>query len=391
MTMLKNFNCDDWSAATTDLSVFEDILRTMTHNSVWEAGVASNMLQTRALMGTIEKESLVRDLGISELTAQDTCENSRLMLLFNGKEECLRNCAFSGLLDTARIRGGCFRDMPVEATSDVINTALKYARGSSLLLHRGEKITAIMSDASNGYRIMEQDKLVDILLDGIKKNGMGNPLFTGGFVDHEFTEATFELPDAQKALNQIYQDAIKNGRKVDVMPAIQFRTSDVRNSAATIAPVYRFGSRAGGYFTLASPLKVDHRRSGGRNKDGLDAFEDMTARIYARFKDTEETIEAMSKVWIHYPLNAFILMTQKVGLPKKYAKEGYEDLERYTGGTSCSMYDVYMSIVLANETAKKAGLQGLALSNVEDSVAAVLSLNWTDYDIPGVVAWNTAA
>lgn len=391
MNTMKNFNCDDWSVAMTDLSIFEDILRSVTHNSVWEAGVGSNQLQTRALMGTIEKESLVRDFGISELTAQDTCENSRLMLQYNGKEECLRNCAFAGLLDTARIRGGCFRDMPVEATSDVINTALKYARGSSLLLHRGEKITAIMSDASNGYRIMEQDKLVDILLNGIEQNGMGNPLFAGGFVNHEFTKAVFELPDAQKTLNRVYQDAIKNGRKTEIMPAVEFRTSDVRNSAATISPIYRLNNRSGGYFALTSPLKVDHRRAGGKNKDGLEAFADMTARIYIRFKDAEETIEAMSKTWIHYPLNAFILMTQKVGLPKKYAKEGYEDLERYTGGTACSMYDVYMSIVLANETAKNAGLQGLALSNIEDCVAAVLSLNWTDYDMPGVVAWNTAA
>lgn len=139
---------------------------------------------------------------------------------------------------------------------------------------------------------------------------------------------------------------------------------------------------------MVSPLKVDHRRS---KVDGLTEFEGAVSRLYARFRDTEETIQAMSNTWIHYPLNAYILMTQKVGLAKKYAKDGYEDLERYTGGSACSMYDLYMSMVLANETARKAGLKGLAMNNVEDMVAAVLALNWTDFDVPGTVAWNTVA
>ena len=104
-----------------------------------EAGISSKNLRARALMGPIEGEMLVASGKYNEAAVRDTCEGSRLMLQYNGKEDFLRNCAFSGLLDAARIKGGCFRDMPPEATSAVINTALQYARGSSLLLHRGEK------------------------------------------------------------------------------------------------------------------------------------------------------------------------------------------------------------------------------------------------------------
>lgn len=388
--MLNNeFIYDNWNIHTKDEATFADTLSAMTKNSVWEAGISSKNLRARALMGPIEGEMLVASGKYNEAAVRDTCEGSRLMLQYNGKEDFLRNCAFSGLLDAARIKGGCFRDMPPEATSAVVNTALQYARGSSLLLHRGEKITAVVSDAGNGYRVLEQDKLYSILTDGIRSNGLGIPSFLGGSIDHEFTYAMMDLPTAQKALTKLYENALQSkGRKEELMPVVKFSTSDVRNSSATLVAGYRLANRKDSFFTMVSPLKVDHRRS---KVDGLTEFEGAVSRLYARFRDTEETIQAMSNTWIHYPLNAYILMTQKVGLAKKYAKDGYEDLERYTGGSACSMYDLYMSMVLANETARKAGLKGLAMNNVEDMVAAVLALNWTDFDVPGTVAWNAVA
>lgn len=133
--MLNNeFVYDNWNICTKDEATFTDTLSDMTKNSVWEAGISSKNLRARALMGPIEGEMLVASGKYNEAAVRDTCEGSRLMLQYNGKEEFLRNCAFSGLLDAARIKGGCFRDMPPEATSAVINTALQYARGSSLLL-----------------------------------------------------------------------------------------------------------------------------------------------------------------------------------------------------------------------------------------------------------------
>lgn len=76
------------------------------------------------------------------------------------------------------------------------------------------------------------------------------------------------------------------------MPVVKFSTSDVRNSSATLVAGYRLANRKDSFFTMVSPLKVDHRRS---KVDGLTEFEGAVSRLYARFRDTEETIQAMSQ------------------------------------------------------------------------------------------------
>ncbi len=108
--MLNNeFVYDNWNICTKDEATFADTLSDMTKNSVWEAGISSKNLRARALMGPIEGEMLVASGKYNEAAVRDTCEGSRLMLQYNGKEDFLRNCAFSGLLDAARIKGGCFQ------------------------------------------------------------------------------------------------------------------------------------------------------------------------------------------------------------------------------------------------------------------------------------------
>ena len=145
------------------------------------------------------------------------------------------------------------------------------------------------------------------------------------------------------------------------------------------------------YYPINRGLKVDHIRAMSSSaKDGVEKFAEIAKQVHAKFYETGETIVAMAKTNIMNPLNAYVAMTNKIGLAQRYAKAGYEDLERFCLGRPCTMHDIYLSMTVSINAAYEAGLRGSRLMAIEDAIAKVLILKWADFDYPGNVSWNAS-
>ena len=268
--------------------------------------------------------------------------------------------------------------------SEVLNRCLTVAKGDSLLLERGGKICACLSDV---YKIMPIQQLIDITTETLTGK-FGEIKFTEGEYNYEYVSAFWELPEAQEILLDKYNNAVKShptrlhGRTF--MPAVRFITSDIGKYAATLIPVFKMSNNS--YFRINGGIKVAHK--GGGNIIGLDAYKDEADKIFAKFCDVEKTLAAMAECEIHNPLNALVGMCKKAGIGKTYATEAYEEIERFTCGRSCFMDDIYLSIAGCTAEAKSKGVTGTKLLGLEEAVAKILYYKWEEFDVPGVVSWN---
>lgn len=387
---MKNFELDNWSAYTKDLQEFGETVSALNEKSTWNAGITSSGLRTEAVDGPIEAEGMAKKCGVSLEVAHDTAENTKLMLRMGSTFHCLRDTAIPSLYSTAKIMGSALGRLSPFNLSSVLNTCLDVARGSSLVLYRGDKISAIMSDRNGGYKIMPQPELFDITTSEIS-NSFGAPQFIEGTINHHITSCMFELPLAQERLNEAYNKSIAfSGRSIDLMPAVRFLTSDTGDSAAILLPMFR-QMETNVYYPINRGLKVDHIRAMSSSaKDGVEKFAEIAKQVHAKFYETGETIVAMAKTNIMNPLNAYVAMTNKIGLAQRYAKAGYEDLERFCLGRPCTMHDIYLSMTVSINAAYEAGLRGSRLMAIEDAIAKVLILKWADFDYPGNVSWNAS-
>ena len=388
---MKNFEMDNWSVYTKELNVFSDTVNALHENSTWSAGVTTSGLRTESVDGPIEAANMAEKCRVPFEVAHDTAENTKLMLRLGSTYHCLRNTAIPTLYSAAKISGSALGRLSPFNLSSVLNTCFNVANGSSLLLHRGSKVSAVMSDRNGGYKIMPQPELLNITLEGLTKT-LGAPQFIDGSIDHRITRCMFELPLAQEQLNEAYNKSIAfSERHIDLMPAVRFLTSDTCNAAAILLPMFR-KMDSNIYYPINQGLKVDHVRAMGANtKDGVDKFAEVALQVHAKFNETAETIGAMAQTNITNPLNAYIAMCRKVGLSQCYAKKGYEDLERFCFGRPCTMHDIYLSMTVSINAAYEAGLRGSRLLAIEDMVAKVLTLKWEDYDLPGNVSWSLNA
>ena len=198
----------------------------------------------------------------------------------------------------------------------------------------------------------------------------------------------FELREAKAKLvsnNKQVVSAPDNNKDINFMPAVQFCTSDTGASAATIVP--RFKTESGVYFSVNDGIRVEHKRAHTGKKDGLELYEEETARIYAKFAETEETIKAMAACMLQNPENAIVAICKKVGIPAKWGSRAQAELGKYTHGRPCSAHDVYLCIVEVLAYAREENVPMQRYQKLDDAVAKVLTLRWDDYDIGGLVAW----
>ena len=200
-----------------------------------------------------------------------------------------------------------------------------------------------------------------------------------------FTDALWELPEAQSELLDKYDKEVETHRQSlyshAYMPAVRFITSDIGKCSATLIPMFRISNKV--YFRLNDGIKVEHKKGMG----GIATYKTEISRIFAKFNDITKVMAEMAKCEIANPLNALVLMSKKVGLPKRFLGEAYEDIEMFTNGGSCYMDDLFLAIASCTGTATRSGASHWRVLELEEAVSKIMSLKWSEYDIPGVVAW----
>lgn len=376
----------------------------MEQNSRWLPGVPSKKIHVLPLepievpivvQKIADDPMLTRKVSLdAAMEAADPAVGSHFIMTNEPNAWVLRDTAISSLHNTAKLFGSAFSRMTPYCSAEVLNNGLRAAPDKSLtlLLERYGRIAALHSDNGGGYRVMPISELLSATTRKLNDR-FGKVEFLGGENSHSATACMWALPDKQDEMLTIYEDAldahgITSVHSMNMMPVVKFFSSDTGNSCATAVPYFQ--KPAGNCVRFTDGIAVKHTRNSS-GKDGVPAFEEALDGLYAQFTDMTEALDKLTSVQIEHPENVLIGLSNKLGLPKKYADEARKDLTRLTAGMPfVPMHDVYLSMSDIPFYAKEAGASQTTITNLEEQVAKILHMDkeWSRYDIGGTVEWG---
>lgn len=328
----------------------------------------------------------------------DTVENTSLILNYNGKEACLRDCAMTSLLTTAGESGNGFNRVSSKNQAVCLTALLTGCRERSSILTRAGKVSAVLSSR---YEYMPISELLDIC-DGLERS-FGRAEFIGGEVNHSMTVAQYRYPQAAKTATAAYNAALAAvGRSSgEVIPVVEFRSSDTSGESATLLTYLQI--RPGHLFPIGEGVKVAHIPplefdGNGNRMTCMNKFRQESEVLFSKLEyDITVIIPKMLDVKIDYPANTFIGLCKYALIPQKWGGLIEEEIRAdWPDGSDCTFLDIYEALTQATAYAIKDGLKphSARILNLEEGISKVARNQncWKKYDLPGTVAWsNTAA
>ena len=230
-------------------------------DSRWERTEVKN-LEVAALdkASPLFNDTTSFDSSVSRDAIEDTAENLKLAIKVKDKFFPLRDTAYKSLLDRAKVGGSALPKLPREKLAELINSCLALHKDSALLLVRDEKVSAAHSGDTRDYSVLEIDQLLDGLQSKMDERFPGNQ-FSGGYVDHSITSASWTLPDQKTELLDTYTKLLaaegKTAMSAKLMPGIRFSTSDTGVASAKVSALLvglQYPIHIGGM------ISVEHRR-----------------------------------------------------------------------------------------------------------------------------------
>ena len=151
-------NNDNYNRVFVDFDEFKEEIKNVDTNSTWIPKIDSSVLTLKSFE-EIEAPEIEKECNVSLESAVDTSNNTGFVLKYGKNSYLVRDTALDSILETAKIKGAALTRMPQYLFAEVLNKCFTVAKGDSLLLLRGEKVCACLSDL---YEIMPISKLVDI-------------------------------------------------------------------------------------------------------------------------------------------------------------------------------------------------------------------------------------
>ena len=133
---------------------------------------------------------------------------------------------------------------------------------------------------------------------------------------------------------------------------------------------------------LGYPIKTDHR-------SGVDLtyFDSQLNLLYSRFCDAVQAQTKLLDIEIQYPETALLGVLKRIGAPRKASYEALDYFLAIHGSSPCTAYELYMQMSDVVFSAQCDGASALRISQLEETVARALHVNWREYDHPGPVKW----
>ena len=388
----KNLDMDDFALASSDAKEFENGMNLVSKATVWREIPAASCTVYGFLPGEYEaaNAALIKKTAkefilstMDERLARDTLNGARLFIdLGDGSHPLfLRDTAIpslfgrAGLECSTKLRRELVRYNP-DAMAAILNVGLSMASGSKpmkVCMCAG-KVNAMLSPS---YNILGNQKVIEAAKD-ILAEKFGELEFHYGEITHGKVCAFYTMPEATNDFVAKYEKAIENttcySQVVNsVVPAVRIVSSDCGQCSATIVPKILINGKPRSFL---KPMKTRHI---GEQSENLEAWENSCRMVYAKLDETVEMIDKMAHTDIFYPMNTIQNLCKKIKLPEKWLLAAKELHSRFGDGI-CSMLDVYYSIYGAIDLAgdKKFG-------NLEEKVARLLLLDWSDYDTSVVI------
>ncbi len=317
-------------------------VREMEAESEWVPGIPSAGMHLEAIDGPLFAQETARKYRTDYELTLDTAQGTGLMLDIGGRWELLRETARSSLCETAKLGGSALGRMSPYLLAQTLNNALSVARGSTLMLRRCGKASALHSCADGGYQILPLSGLLDISTDMIRRR-FGTGDFIRGSCGHGMTTAVWELPDAQMRLLDRYRKALgQNGSRypVNYMPVLRFASSDTGASSAVLEPLF-WVPRTDSLLRFTDGARVRHTKRGA--KPAMKEFEEQAEGIFARFEESAKVIAELASVTIYNGINCVVSLCGRYGIARKYGEAARVEMERLTsGGCAVTAHDLYL-------------------------------------------------
>lgn len=326
----------------------------------------------------------------------DTVENTQLIINYKGKEACLRDCAMSSLLTTAGYSGTGLSRITPQRQAECLTALLTGSRDKSQIMTRAGKVSAILSSR---YEYMPISKLLDVC--DTLQDSFGTAEFIGGEVNHAMTVAQYRFPQAAQSATAAYNAALATAGRTsgEVVPVVEFRSSDTSGEAATLLPYLQL--KPGHLFPIGEGIKVPHIPplefdANGNRLTCMDKFKQEADTLFAKLEyDIKVLVPKMLDVEIDYPANTFIGLCKYALIPQKWGGLIEEEVRNdWPDGSGCTFLDIYEALTQATAYAVKDGLKphSARILNLEEGISKVARNQhcWKKYDLPGTVAWSTS-
>lgn len=375
--------CDSYHtqfSAFPDLLSYHEKIRT---DSRWERTEVKN-LEVAALdkASPLFSDTTSFDSSVSREAIEDTAENLKLAIKVKDKFFPLRDTAYKSLLDRAKVGGSALPKLPREKLAEVINSCLALHKDSALLLVRDEKVSAAHSGDTRDYSVLEIDQLLDGLQSKMDERFPGNQ-FSGGYVDHSITSASWTLPNQKKELLDTYTKLLaaegKPAMAAKLMPGIRFSTSDTGVASAKVSALLvglQYPIHIGGM------ISVEHRR-----QSKVPDFVEGLDMLFAQFGDSVARLSGLLSIHLDHPVNAMTAICKRLALPKKAAMEAIDMFEVAIGGDSATAHDVFVAMQEIPFILKTQGTPESKLLALQENMSRALTLKWRDYDYAREVKW----
>ena len=372
--------CDSYH---TQFSAFPDMLsyhEKIRTDSRWERTEVKN-LEVAALdkASPLFNDTTSFDSSVSRDAIEDTAENLKLAIKVKDKFFPLRDTAYKSLLDRAKVGGSALPKLPREKLAELISSCLALHKDSALLLVRDEKVSAAHSGDTRDYSVLEIDQLLDGLQSKMDERFPGNQ-FSGGYVDHSITSASWTLPDQKTELLDTYTKLLaaegKTAMAAKLMPGIRFSTSDTGVASAKVSALLvglQYPIHIGGM------ISVEHRRQ-SKVVESLDM-------LFAQFGDSVARLSGLLSIHLDHPVNAMTAICKRLALPKKAAMEAIDMFEMAIGEDSATAHDVFVAMQEIPFILKTQGTPESKLLALQENMARALTLKWRDYDYAREVKW----
>lgn len=375
--------CDSYH---TQFSAFPDMLsyhEKIRTDSRWERTEVKN-LEVAALdkASPLFNDTTSFDSSVSRDAIEDTAENLKLAIKVKDKFFPLRDTAYKSLLDRAKVGGSALPKLPREKLVELINSCLALHKDSALLLVRDEKVSAAHSGDTRDYSVLEIDQLLDGLQSKMDERFPGNQ-FSGGYVDHSITSASWTLPDQKTELLDTYTKLLaaegKTAMAAKLMPGIRFSTSDTGVASAKVSALLvglQYPIHIGGM------ISVEHRR-----QSKVPDFVESLDMLFAQFGDSVARLSGLLSIHLDHPVNAMTAICKRLALPKKAAMEAIDMFEMAIGEDSATAHDVFVAMQEIPFILKTQGTPESKLLALQENMARALTLKWRDYDYAREVKW----
>lgn len=318
--------------------------------------------------------------GVSDESVKDTANNIGLAVSLDGEIYPLRNTAYMGLLERAKINGSALSKLRRTDLAEVLNHCLALHSSDTLVLLRDEKVTAAHSGNEAEYSILPIDELLQIIDEKLRNRFPGN-VFQRGYCDHALATAEWIMPDQKDDLLGCYAKTLtihgKSNLAKKLTPAIRFVTSDTGISSAKVSALLTGVSSP---IHIGGCISIEHR-----NRATLSDFDHALDQLFAQFGDRVEKLQKLLEIQLDYPVNAMTRICKHLKLPKKASVEAIAMFEAAHGDSPATAHDIFFALQEIPFILRSQHMSESRLLVIEENLARALSLRWDDYDLARAV------